>query len=260
MDIHAHNRRAWDRQVDLRNPWTIPVDSAVIAAARSGQWHILLTPTRPVPREWLGDVAGQRVLCLASGGGQQGPVLAAAGAKVTVLDQSPAQLAQDALVAAREGLEIETLEGDMAKLSMFRANSFDLIVHPVSNCFAPDVRPVWREAHRVLKKGGALLAGFANPIVYLFDRDAETASDLRPANSIPYSDVEDLASAELAKLTAAGEPLEWSHTLEDQLAGQLAAGLVLTGLYEDFHPGSPLAEFMPTMIATRAVKPKGKVG
>jgi ubiquinone/menaquinone biosynthesis C-methylase UbiE len=175
-----------------------------------------------------------------------------------VLDQSPAQLAQDALVAAREGLEIETVEGDMAKLSMFRASSFDLIVHPVSNCFVPDVRPVWKEAFRVLKKGGALLAGFANPVVYLFDRDAEKPEQLRASNSIPYSDMEDLAPAELATLMSAHEPLEWSHTLEDQLAGQLAAGLVLTDLYEDFHPGSALAHFMPTMIATRAVKPKGK--
>jgi len=31
--------------------------------------------------------------CLASGGGQQGPVLAAAGAHVTVFDNSPRQLA-----------------------------------------------------------------------------------------------------------------------------------------------------------------------
>jgi 2-polyprenyl-3-methyl-5-hydroxy-6-metoxy-1,4-benzoquinol methylase len=70
------------------------------------------------------------VLCLASGGGQQGPILAAAGARVTVFDNSPQQLAQDRFVARREGLTLETVEGDMRDLSVFADVSFDLIVHP----------------------------------------------------------------------------------------------------------------------------------
>ena len=258
MDVNQHNRRAWDREVQRDNPWSIPCDEKTIAAAREGDWQVVLTPTKPVPQEWFGDVTGKAVLCLASGGGQQGPILAAAGARVTVLDQSPAMLAQDSLVAAREGLDIETVEGDMAKLSMFRANSFDLIFHPVSNCFVPDVRAVWKEAHRVLKTGGALLAGFANPALYLIDRDDELAGELRFTHSIPYSDVEDLPPERLKALIADEQPLEWSHTLEDQIAGQLDAGFTLTGFYEDYHPGTPLAGFMPTMIATRSIKGKRK--
>ena len=39
-----------------------------------------------MPADWFGDLAGAPVLCLASGGGQQGPLLAAAGARVTVFD------------------------------------------------------------------------------------------------------------------------------------------------------------------------------
>jgi hypothetical protein len=54
-------------------------------------------------------LAGIEVLCLASGGGQQGPILAAAGAKVTVFDNSANQLVQDRLVADRDGLTIETV-------------------------------------------------------------------------------------------------------------------------------------------------------
>ena len=87
-------------------------------------------------------LAGADVLCLAAGGGQQGPILAAAGADVTVFDNSPRQLAQDRLVADRDGLAIRTIEGDMADLSAFADASFDLVVHPVSNVFAADVRPV----------------------------------------------------------------------------------------------------------------------
>ena len=256
MDINKYNQKAWDREVQRDNPWTQPVDSQTIAAAREGKWNVVLTPTRPVPHDWFGDVAGKRILCLASGGGQQAPILAAAGANVTLLDQSPAQLAQDALVAAREGLDIEIVEGDMAKLSMFKAGSFELIFHPVSNCFVPDVEPVWKEAHRVLKSNGVLLSGFANPMLYLFDRDELDPQKQRIVNSLPYSDLEDLDDDRRRDLIAKEEPLEWSHTLDDQIGGQLAAGFIITGFYEDLHPGHPLAEWLPTMIATRALKGK----
>jgi len=164
MDVRDYNRRAWNRQVEKGNRWTVPVSPEVTAAARRGEWQIFLTPTKPVPRAWFPALPGRDVLCLASGGGQQGPILAAAGARVTVYDNSPRQLDQDRMVAERDGLEIEIVEGDMRDLSAFPAASFDLIVHPVSNTFVPDVRPVWREAHRVLRPGGDLvIAEFAAP-------------------------------------------------------------------------------------------------
>jgi ubiquinone/menaquinone biosynthesis C-methylase UbiE len=169
VNIREHNRLAWDKQVENGNQWTVPISPEAVAAARKGQWTIILTPTKPVPRNWLPNLIGQQVLCLASGGGQQGPVLAVAGAHVTVLDNSPKQLERDRLVSEREGLAIATVEGDMADLSMFSDQSFDIVVHPVSNVFVPDVRPVWREAFRVLRKKGILIAGFNNPVVYLFD-------------------------------------------------------------------------------------------
>jgi SAM-dependent methyltransferase len=144
-DVRELNRDAWDAQVAKKNRWTVPVSPKEIEAARRGEWEILLTPTRPVPRSWFPELEGARVLCLASGGGQQGPILAATGARVTVFDNSPRQLAQDRLVAERENLELETIEGDMADLGVFADGVFDLIVHPVSNCFVPDLRPIWSE-------------------------------------------------------------------------------------------------------------------
>ena len=104
-----------------------------------------------MPADWFPALPGLDVLCLASSGGQQAPVLAAAGAAVTVLDNSPAQLARDRLVADRDGLELATVEGDMADLSAFPNGRFGLVFHPCSNCFVPQVRPVWREAFRVLR-------------------------------------------------------------------------------------------------------------
>ncbi|MBV8855839.1 MAG: class I SAM-dependent methyltransferase [Acidobacteria bacterium] len=256
MNLLEHQRRAWDRQVGLGNEWTRPVGPEVVEAARRGEWAVLLTEQRPVPRGWFpAELAGLEVLCLASGGGQQGPTFAAAGARVTVLDNSPAQLAQDAAVAEREGLDLRTFEGDMADLSRFRDESFDLVFHPVSNCFAPAVRPVWREAFRVLRRGGLLLAGFNNPSIYIFDLDDERQDRLEVKYALPYSDVESLSDAERAKVLDAGRPLEFSHTLEEQLGGQLDAGFRLTALYEDRHRDLRVAEFMPTYVATRAVKP-----
>ena len=257
MDIRAYNRQAWNRQVEQGNPWTIPVSAEVIAAARGGEWSVLLTPTKATPRTWFpANLHGQKILCLASAGGQQGPVLAAAGAEVSVLDNSPSQLERDHMVAEREGLAIHLVEGDMADLSMFPDLSFDLIFHPVSNVFVPAIRPVWVEAYRVLRPGGALLAGFMNPVHYIFDYDAmEQQGRLEVRYSIPYSDLTSLEDDRRQKYLDAGWPLEFGHSLDDQIAGQLEAGFLLAGFYEDLDPEILLSKFIPTFIATRAIKP-----
>jgi SAM-dependent methyltransferase len=257
VDVRQLNRAGWDALVGKKNRWTIPVSSDEVEAARRGKWQIVLTPTKPVPRSWFPRIEGTDVLCLASGGGQQGPILAAAGARVVVYDNSPRQLEQDRLVAARDGLEIETIEGDMADLGVFSEQSFDLIVHPVSNCFVPDVRPVWSEAARVLRDGGSLLAGFTNPLRYLFEDDLEYSSDvLCVVHSIPYSDLEELTEEKQARYIADGEPFEFGHTLEDQIGGQIEAGLVLTGFYEDVYTPDEdaLSRHIPSFLATRARK------
>jgi SAM-dependent methyltransferase len=257
MNVVEYNRSAWNHEVESGNPWTIPVGAEAVAAARAGNWQVQLTETKPVPRDWFPALAGADVLCLASGGGQQGPILSAAGAKVTVFDNSPAQLDRDRLVAEREGLSLRLVQGDMADLSAFGDASFDLVLHPVSNLFVPAVRPVWREAFRVLRPGGVLLAGFLNPDLYIFDLDAADAGRLEVRHALPYSDLSHLGAAEIDARRARLQPLEFSHSLADQIGGQLDAGFVLTGLYEDHHRDSAIARHMPTYFATRAVKPDG---
>lgn len=259
MDVGRYNRAAWDRKADEGDRWTVPVSPHVIARARADQWEVLLTPTKPVPRSWFPNLQNADVLCLASGGGQQGPVLAAAGAAVTVFDNSPVQLQRDRLVAEREGLVLETVEGDMADLSAFGSECFDLVFHPCSNCFVTSVRPIWRECHRVLRPGGTLLAGFVNPVRYLFDDERMENGNLEVRHTIPYSDLRSLSEQELQQIIVEpGLPLEFGHTLEDQIGGQLDADFLIAGFFEDrFGPeeGDPISNYLPTFLATRAIRP-----
>lgn len=257
IEVRAHNRSAWNRQVADGNRWTLPVGQDEIRAARNGEFSVLLTPSQPVPMRWFPDLAGCEILCLASAGGQQAPLLAAAGGQVTVFDNSPMQLKQDQRVADREKLTIHCVEGDMRDLSAFTDASFDLIFHPCSNSFIPDVVPVWQECFRVLRSGGSLLAGFTNPVRYLFDDERTENGKLDVRYSLPYSDLKDLPPEFLSQLLAEQRPLEFGHTLEDQIGGQLRSGFVLTDMYEDRYPPQdqdPLSRFMASFIATRSRK------
>jgi len=254
MDVVSHNRKSWDQYVESGNPWTIPVTSEEVDRARHGNWQIFLTPTRPVPEDWFPPLPGLDVLCLASGGGQQGPLLAAAGAVVTVFDNSPRQLAQDREVAERDGLSLSLVEGDMADLSCFSTESFDLILNPVSNCFAPHLEPIWQEAARTLRPGGELLAGFVNPVNYLFDGEKEKEGIFQIIHKMPYSDLTSISEEERGRLYGAESALEFGHSLEGQIGGQIRAGLVIQGFYEDIALGEKISDYMPTFIATKARK------
>ncbi len=253
LDIRAYNREAWNREVESGSPWSIPVSPATIAAARQGQFSVLLTEQKTVPATWFPNLRGLDVLALACGGGQQAPIFAAAGANVTVLDNSPKQLARDQEVAEREGLTLVTLEGDMRDLSAFADHSFDFVFNPVSNLFIPNVRPVWHEAFRVLRPGGTMLAGFMNPIFYIFDLDKADQGLLEVKFKLPYADTDHPEVRQM--LIEKGYPLEHSHSLTDQLGGQLEAGFHLIGLYEDYHADIAISEHTPTYLATRALKP-----
>jgi SAM-dependent methyltransferase len=257
FDAVAHNRVAWDRQVESGDEWTRPVGPDVIARARNGDWSVVLIGYEPVPRDWFPrDLTGVDVLCLASGGGQQGPTLAAAGANVTAFDNSPAQLAQDELVAERDGLAIRTVLGDMRDLSTFPDASFDLVFHPVSNLFVPELRPVWGECARVLRAGGTLLAGFVNPDIYIFDAAKLEIGEFVVRHSLPYSDLTSITVEERERVFGLDVPVEFSHTLAEQIGAQLEAGFQLTAFREAPHHANATAKYLPGYFATRAVKPR----
>jgi len=244
------NAKTIDRWVENDWEWGRPITHEQFVAAKAGDWSIVLTPTKPVPADWFPDLKGKKLLGLACGGGQQMPFFAAAGAICTVLDYSERQLESERMVSAREGYEIDIVRADMSKALPFADESFDVIVHPVSNCYIREVEPLWRECFRILKPGGVLLAGLDNGINYLFD-DEETTL----CHSLPFDPLSDPALMKELQKTDSG--VQFSHTFEEQVGGQLKAGLVLTHLFEDYNGYGKLHEMhVPTFVATRAVKPK----
>lgn len=249
MNYQDLNAITIDRWVEEGWEWGTPISHEEYIAARAGKWDVLLTPTKFVPHAWFGDLKGKRVLGLASGGGQQMPVFAALGADCTVLDYSERQLASERMVAQREGYEIIIIRADMTKRLPFADESFDLIFHPVSNCYVEEVCPIFRECFRVLKSGGILLSGLDNGINYITGEDEKII-----VNTLPFNPLKNPEHRKLLEDTDCG--MQFSHTIEEQIGGQLKAGFILTDLYGDTNGEGYLHEHnIETFIATRAIKP-----
>lgn len=250
MDYQDINASTIDRWVEEGWEWGQPITHQTYLDAQAGKWDVVLTPRRSVPHDWFGDLRGKRVLGLASGGGQQMPIFAALGAECTVLDYSSRQLASEEMVAQREGYAIEIIRADMTKPLPFADEIFDLIFHPVSNVYVEEVRPIFRECYRILKKGGVLLAGLDDGFNFLVDESEE-----RIVNTLPYNPLRNPEHARQLEEQDCG--MQFSHTIEEQLGGQLEAGFRLTHIYGDTNGDGYLRERnVETFLATRAVKPE----
>lgn len=251
------NAQTINRWVEEGWEWGKPLSHEEFVRAEQGHWQVLLTPQIPVPKTWLEPhfrnerLKDVEILGLASGGGQQMPVFAALGANTTVLDYSERQLESEMVVASREGYEINIVKADVTKPFPFSDNTFDIIFHPVSNCYIEDVDPVWRECYRILKPGGILLAGLDNGLNYIFD-EQEGETELIVKNKLPYNPLKNAALLE-ADLQR-GDGVQFSHSLEEQIGGQLIAGFRLTHLLEDRNKEGLLKDYAPQFLMTRAVK------
>ena len=252
MNIVKYNKSAWDNYVDKKDRWTIPVKDEELENVRNGNWGIVLTPNKPVPKNWFPPLKGLKILGLASGGGQQGPILGTLGADVTIFDNSEKQLQQDKILSDKFNLDIKTVQGDMKDLSVFADNSFDLIFNPCSIVFVDNVLPVWSECFRVLKTNGILMTGLINPIIFQLDEES-----LKLIYEQPFSDLHSLPKEKLEELKKKNEPLVFGHSLTDQIGGQLGAGFTITAMFEDtWDEENKMDDFFPSFIGTRAVKPQ----
>jgi len=250
MNYTDMNAATIDRWVEEGWEWGVPISHEDYRKAAAGDWSMLLTPTKPVPKAWFPSLRGCRVLGLAAGGGQQMPVFAALGAICTVLDYSPRQIESERKAAAREGYAIEIVRADMTKPLPFADGSFDLIFHPVSNCYIREVEPVWRECFRVLRPGGLLMAGLDNGFNFLFDED-----ESQVVGSLPF----DPLVNEDQRLSLEKEDcgIQFSHSIGEQIGGQLRAGFTLLDVYDDTNGEGYLhAHGVPCFWATLSQKPE----
>ena len=246
------NAETIDRWVKDGWEWGRPIDHETYVKAVQGEWDVVLTPTKPVPHEWFGDLRGKKLLGLASGGGQQMPVFAALGAECTVMDYSEEQLKSERMVAEREGYKIWIVRGDMTERFPFEDGEFDMIFHPVSNCYVEEVKPIWRECFRVLKPCGVLISGTDHHMNFITDEKEE-----RIVNHLPFDPLKN--EDQMRQLQEDDGGVQFSHTLEEQIGGQLEAGFILTHLYEDTNGEGRLHELnIPSFLAMRAVKPADK--
>jgi len=243
------NAKTIDKWVEQGWEWGVPITHNQYVDALNGKWSMLLTPTKPVPKEWYPDLIGKKVLGLASGGGQQMPIFAALGAECTLLDISEKQINSDVLFAQSEGYKINAIRGDMTQALPFENESFDLIFHPVSNCYIEDVMHVWKECYRILKKEGRLMAGLDNGINFLFFNEDEKEIKHR----LPYNPLKDQELFKSLENTDYG--IQFSHTLEEQIRGQIKVGFRIIDLYEDTNGTGILHEYgVPSFWATLAIK------
>ena len=249
------NSETWDSWAENGCEWTIPITRAEYDRAReSGDFTVYLTTCVKVPLEWFGKLAGAKLLGLASGGAQQIPLFSAVGADCTIFDNSNEQLRRERVAADEFGYDVEIIKGDMTKPLPFDDNSFDIIFHPVSNCYIKDVRHVWNECYRILKPGGRLLAGFDNGMNFLFDDIDSEPLILR--HKLPFDPLA-MSDEEFARMRDNFEGIQFSHSLEEQIGGQLEAGFTLRALYEDRDREGCgiLREYTTQYMATLAVKP-----
>jgi ubiquinone/menaquinone biosynthesis C-methylase UbiE len=229
--------------------WGKPISHETYRKAQNGDWNVLLSGSKYVPKSWFPDLKGKKLLGLACGGGQQMPVFCALGADCTVLDYSDAMLENENMVARREGYAIHIVKADMTERFPFENNTFDIIFHPVSNCYVEDVYHVWNECYRVLKNDGICMAGMDNGMAFLFNDISDYTQPLTVVHTMPFNPLKN------KDVYDTKDGIQFSHTLEEQIGGQLKAGFILTDLYEDMDESGLLHDYnIPQYIVTRAVK------
>lgn len=242
------NKETIDKWIEERWEWAKSISHEEYIDAKNGNWNVLLTPIVPVPHEWIGNIKNKKILGLASGGGQQMPIFNALGAKCSVIDYSSKQIESEYKVAKREGYTIEAIEGDMSKKLPFNDETFDIVFHPVSNCYVEDVQHIFNEAYRVLKKGGTFLAGLNNEINYIVDQNEKEI-----VWKMPFNPLKDEKAKEFMVKENAG--MQFSHNMTEQIGGQLKAGFTLVDIYEDTNGFGRLHELnIKTYIATKSIK------
>ncbi len=248
-----HNRRAWDLLAGDGVPLARPAGDQAFADPRG--W---LGGGGPRGRSWIPDrLDSLEVLCLAAGGGKHGPLYAAAGARVTVVDLAPAMLELDRAVARERRIDLDLVQGSMDDLGMLATGRFDLVIHPVSTCYLPDLEAVFREVARVTKGGGLYVSQHKSPAS--LQAAPQPSAGGRYEVRVPQSQSGPLPPEPPSRLREAGTQ-EFIHSLTALLGGICRAGFMVEDVCEPDHaqagaaPGSfaHRAAFLPPYLRVLA--------
>ena len=121
----------------------------------------------------LGHLRGKRVLELGCGGAQTSIAFAKQGAHAIGVDASGEQLGFARRLCEREGVKVELHHGDLADLAFLRADSIDLVFSAGAFGFVDDLNRVFRQVHRVLRRGAPFVFSLPHPAWRLVDPDDE---------------------------------------------------------------------------------------
>ena len=228
----------WDQEALSQSRYSAPcldLTSSLVEEYAYGSLKELPDAT-VYPRRVVHDIRGKRVLCLASGGGQQSAVFGLLGAHVTVLGISEGQLQGDRVAATHYGYDVTLVKGDMRNLSMFLDASFDLVYQQISICFVPDVREVYQQVRRILIAGGTYAVAHINPAVFPTSftggSNGWEGSGYRIAERYVGGPVR--VTADGVENMCEGEPTgEYRHLLKDIFGGLIEAGFRICEVVED---------------------------
>lgn len=117
----------------------------------------------PVLTELLGNIAGQVVLSLACGQGQDARLLARLGATVTGIDISTEMLRYASDYEAADPRGITYVNGNAQDLAGFSDASFDGVLCHMALMDIPELSPTIQSVGRVVRRGGWFVFSIVHP-------------------------------------------------------------------------------------------------
>ncbi len=223
------NAAAWDRLAKSHDALASPACDEAFVDARN--W---LGSGGPADRPWLpASLNGLEVLCLAAGGGKHGPLYAAAGAKVTVVDLSASMLDLDRQVARERKLHLELIQSSMDDLRMLKDDRFDLVIQPVSSCYLPSMAKLFVEIFRICRPGGSYMSQHKSPrnLQSSLQPNANGRYELVYPEVRSVDDSKALPPAPPSRLREVGTN-EFIHSLTDIVGGICHAGFCIEDFFE----------------------------
>jgi SAM-dependent methyltransferase len=151
-------------------------------------------------------------------------------------------LALDRQVARERRIDLEIVQTSMDDLAMLGAGRFDLVVHPVSTCYIPDVAAVFAAVALVTRPQGLYISQHKAPpsLQAGIGPNAAGRYELRH----PQGNREPLPPEPPSRLREAGTR-EFVHSLSALLGGICRAGFTIEDFSEPDHarPGAAIGSF-----------------